>query len=190
MGKRRPFAVVIRGALAAAVAVTLLSAHVAQAEVSGEVAARVGVATTPTEPNQPLGPGIGLRAGASFPRIYFGLAADYWFGGSQSGVSDHGLTVTFEGGYGFVIADIVAIRPTLGIGGLDIHTSVPSETAAFVFEPGVTALVQLTARLFIGADLEAMVVAPRYNPCAFTGACGSTPWGGAVLFHGQIGVKF
>lgn len=181
----------MRGALAAAGALTLLSAHVAQAEVSGEVAARVGGASTPTdEPNEPLGPGVGLRAGASLTHLYFGLAADYWFGGSQNGLSDHGLTVAFEGGYGFVIADIVTIRPTMGIGGRDIHTSLPSESAAFFFEPGVTALVQLTVRLFIGADLEAMVVAPRYNPCAFAGACGSTPWGGAVLFHGQVGVRF
>jgi hypothetical protein len=181
-------------ALGAAGALTLLSAHLAQADsssVSGEVAARVGAASTPTdEPNQPLGPGVGLRAGVSLPHLYLGLAGDYWFGGGQSGVSDHALTVAFEGGYSFVIADIVTIRPTMGFGGRDIHTSSPSESAAFFFEPGVTALVQLTARLFVGADLGVMLAAPRYNPCAFAGACGSTPWGAAFLFHFQLGLRF
>jgi hypothetical protein len=180
--------------LAAVGALTLLSAHVAQADpssTSGEVAARVGGATTPTdEPNEPFGPGVGLRAGASLTHLYFGVAADYWFGGSQNGVSDHALTVAFEGGYSFVIADIVTIRPTMGFGGRDIHTSSPSESAAFILEPGVTALVQLTPLLFIGADLGVMLAAPRYNPCAFAGACGTTPWGASFLAHFQLGVRF
>jgi hypothetical protein len=194
MGEHRPFAIVIRGALAAVGALTLLSAHIAQADsssVSGEVAARVGVASTPTdEPNQPLGPGVGLRAGASLTHLYFGIAGDYWFGGSQRGLSDHAFTVAIEGGYSFVIAEILTIRPTMGLGDRDIHTSSPSESSIAFFEPGVTALVQLPAHLFIGADLGAMLAPPRYNPCVVAGACGSTSWGTAVLLHGQVGVKF
>jgi hypothetical protein len=179
--------------LAAAAVITVSSARLARADsssASGEAAVRVGGSSTPTDvPKQPLGPGFGFRAGVSFLRIYLGAVADYWFGGTEGGLSDYGLTGAFEGGYSFGIGEFVTIRPTVGVGDRDIHTSDPSESSTVFVEPSLTVLFQMSARFFMGADVGVMLVPPRAYDCGFATGCGSTPWGSSVPFHVQVGVR-
>src|SRR5580692_6891662 len=67
-----------------------------------EVAARLGVGTTPSNipsgATNPLGFGLGARAGVSIIGLYGGGSIDYYLGGSQGSESVHTLKYGLEGG--------------------------------------------------------------------------------------------
>jgi hypothetical protein len=176
------------------------SAH-ALGPVDIEVGAKVGIATNPVSnsdgrPN-PLGFGLGGRAGVDFLGFYGGVQLMYYFGGSDDlsvpgesvKFSDHTFMYGFEGGYGFTLIDILTIRPQLGIGNATFSSSVSGSGAANVdvggggsqsniyLEPGVTGLVSL-AGWFVGADA---------NLLFFPGLDGSQT---SFSLHGQVGIKF
>lgn len=162
-----------------------------------EVGAKVGAATNPSSavPN-PLGFGLGGRAGLSLLGIYAGANVMYYFGGATDTAAPTGLPGTvheskssllygFEGGYGFKLLEILTIRPQLGIGNLVAYGSFSSSRgqipqtsstdSELYLEPGVTALLGL-GTLFVGADVNALVF----------------PSDGVVSLsaHAQLGVKF
>lgn len=177
------------------------SAH-ALGPVDVEIAARAGFATNPVSSNNgvsspnPLGFGLGARAGVSFMGIYGGINVIYYFGGSQSvsvpgesvSLSDHTFMYGVEAGYGFTLIDILTIRPQIGVGNASFSASVngagtvttnlgAANNSNLYLEPGVTGLVSLGG-LFVGADA---------NLLFFPGMDNSTT---AFSFHGQIGFKF
>ena len=187
--------------LVAAVAVgtlTFVTARPAHAlgPIDLEIGAKAGVGTNPYStqgaPN-PLGFGLGGRAGVSIFGLYGGVQAMYYFGSSQTidGVSfsNHTVMYGFEGGYGFSLIDILTIRPQLGIGNATFSSSVSGSGAANVdvggggsqsniyLEPGVTGLVSL-AGWFVGADANVLFFPGLDNSKA------------AFTLHGQIGFKF
>jgi hypothetical protein len=163
-----------------------------------EIGARAGAATNPFtgsgQPPNPLGFGLGGRAGVSIFGFYGGLGALYYFGSSGSvgtpfgavNVSFNTLLYGADLGYSFKLA-ILTIRPLLGIGNATISTS-PSggsstSNSGLYLEPGLTALISL-GMYFIGADANALIL---------TGVKqidGSTGTNTAFTAHGQIGVKF
>jgi hypothetical protein len=173
-----------------------------------EIGAKVGMGTNPIgaknsapdAPN-PLGFGLGGRAGVSFLGIYGGVQLMYYFGSSQDQTiggttlseSEHSLLYGIEAGYGLTLVDILTIRPQLGIGnytltgsasgsGPGVSVNTPSQSKSNLYlEPGVTGLVSL-GMWFVGADanllfLPGFDVGPSYDSkVAFT-------------LHGQVGIK-
>ena len=166
-----------------------------------EIGAKAGLGTSPISssgyPN-PLGFGIGGRAGVDFLGFYGGVQLMYYLGGSTdegAGVTfkDHTFMYGIEAGYGFTLIDILTIRPQLGIGNAtfssSVSGSVPAEgTSSAEFsgggsksnlylEPGVTVLISLGG-FFVGADA---------NLLGFPGLDDSKL---AFTLHGQVGLKF
>jgi hypothetical protein len=168
-----------------------------------EIGAKAGLGTSPISgsgsgaPN-PLGFGLGARAGVDFLGIYGGVQLMYYFGGSTdegAGVTfkDHTFMYGVEGGYGFTLIDILTIRPQIGIGNATFSSSVSGSgtsggtTVGFsggdtsksnlYLEPGVTALISLGG-FFVGADA---------NLLFFPGLDNSKV---AFTLHGQVGFKF
>src|SRR5271168_359202 len=80
-----------------------------------EIGAKAGIATSPVSgggPN-PLGVGVGGRAGISILGFYGGGNLMYYFGAN----SEHALLYGVEGGYGFSLPAVpITIRPQLGLG--------------------------------------------------------------------------
>jgi hypothetical protein len=165
-----------------------------------EIGAKAGLGTSPVSssgyPN-PLGFGIGARAGVDFLGIYGGVQLMYYFGGSTdegAGVTfkDHTFMYGVEGGYGFTLIDILTIRPQIGIGNATFSSSVSGSGSSgatsvdfsgggsksnLYLEPGVTALISLGG-FFVGADANLLV---------FPGLDNSKV---AFTLHGQVGFKF
>jgi hypothetical protein len=178
--------------LAAAVAigaVTLSSAPDAHAlgPIDLEIAAKGGYGTNPFGGSvNPLGAGLGGRAGVGFFGFYGGIAGLYYLGGSQDGVSVHTAMYGFEAGYNWKIA-ILTIRPQVGIGNFTYSVSgAPSangNTSDLYVEPGVTGLVSLGV-LFVGADANILILPNISQP---SGDKGTET---AFTLHGQIGVRF
>jgi hypothetical protein len=89
----------------------------------------------------------------------------------------------FEGGYNLDIVHVLTIRPQLGIGEYDGHSSggaLPTGTADgkdLYLEPGVTVVVPL-GFWFVGADAN-LILLP--------GQSGSRT---GFTFHGQLGLHF
>jgi hypothetical protein len=184
--------------------------------IKAEIGAKIGYGTSPINtrlpcppsstalsalaspcnvPN-PLGFGLGARAGVSFLGLYGGLAFTYYFGSSQSAsvsgtsgsLSDHALMYGVEAGYGLTFL-IVTVRPQLGIGNFTMTTdasgalvgslgvSSSQSRSNVYFEPGVTGVIALGG-WFVGADANVLVL-PGMNQ--------TNP---AFTIHGQAGLVF
>ncbi len=187
---------------------TLMTSRDAHAlgPVDLEIGAKVGVGTNPISSNNgsatagqsapnPLGFGIGARGGVSILGFYGGVSLMYYFGSSQNAsvpgesgsLSDHALMYGVEAGYGFTLADILTIRPQIGIGNLTITASdnlsgvvsggASASDSNLYLEPGVTGLVSLGG-WFVGADANLLFLpGSDYNTTT------------AFTIHGQIGIK-
>jgi len=163
-----------------------------------EIGARIGGASSPVgstanapAPN-PLGFGIGARAGVSLLSFYGGLSFMYYFGGGQDvpgalGAAFHeSVTSTlfgFEAGYNIGIP-LITLRPQLGIGtyngngsGSGPNFGVPGAGGSLYIEPGVTGILSL-GMWFVGADANLLFLPGLDNSQA------------AFTAHGQGGIKF
>ncbi len=154
-----------------------------------EIAAKAGVGTSPggTTPN-PLGFGLGARAGVSLLGLYGGLAFMYYLGDSDPVTSVHALTYGVEGGFGSKLLGLVTIRGQVGVGNytetVDLKVpSVSSSHSSLYVEPGVTGLVTL-GPLLVGADANILILPSRTRPDLKS----STDT--AFTLHGQVGVVF
>jgi len=184
---KRPFILIASTALGFATFALSPAAH-ALGPVDLEVGAKVGGATNPIStsgaPN-PLGFGLGARAGISFlGGIYAGANLMYYIGSSQSvdniSYSYNTLMVGGELGYGIKILDLLTIRPQVGLGNAGFTGSasgVSSTNSYYYLEPGVTGLIGL-GLFFVGADANALFFPSAPNSQA------------AFSIHAQVGVKF
>ena len=169
-----------------------------------EIAAKGGYAGNPGsgDPN-PLGVGIGGRAGVSFlGGIYGGINLLYYFGGSSTplpgtSASVHSLLYGIEAGYGLTLVDILTLRAQLGVGNITVSNSLSGPplpgnvTVAgsgsvnnLYLEPGITAMLGF-GLYFIGADANLLVL-----PGIEKNSDGSSSTETAFTLHGQVGVKF
>jgi hypothetical protein len=173
--------------------------------IDGEVAAGATFGTSPTgSPGDPLGIGIGARAGASILGFYAGADVRYFFGSGTSHlqfdtVKERALKVGVDVGYSFTVAPLI-LRPLLGAGDLLVFSSVSPPTgqaepvgAGNVVPPpysvnegyaeaALTAILPLD-RFFVAVDTAVLVV---QNPGA--SCCGST--GTAVTIDAEAGMRF
>jgi hypothetical protein len=185
-------------------AAVLCSPNVASALVplDVEIGAKVGGGTTPsTTPNgapNPLGFGIGGRAGVSFLGLYGGVSVAYYFGesntlfpGTSLTTSTHSLLYGFEGGYGVQLVDVLTLRAQVGIGNftntIDVSgagQSYSQSNSNLYLEPGVTVLVALPlSGLFVGVDGNVLVLPSMKET-------GQSKTATAFTVHGQVGYKF
>jgi hypothetical protein len=164
-----------------------------------EVGAKVGYATNPSDSSiNPLGVGIGGRAGVSFRGFYGGLnVVDYLGGNDGHGLSEHALEVGAEVGYAMKLS-VLTIRPQVGLGeitfsssfsGVDqygVNESASNSLSSFYLEPGVTALVTIGI-FYFGADGNALIIMD--GPVSALGP--STASTDTVFtLHGQAGLHF
>jgi hypothetical protein len=158
-----------------------------------EVGVKAGVGTTPSNipdgsPN-PLGFGIGGRAGISILGLYGGGSIIYYTGGSQNNLSVNTLMYGFEGGYGIKLLDLLTLRAQVGVGSYQISaslqgTSLPSKSNLYL-EPGITGIVTLPGLgWFVGADANVLVLTGVDN------GSGQSQTDTAFTLHGQVGYKF
>jgi hypothetical protein len=163
------------------VACTVCRASDVHAEVPTDVelATKAGFATNPTTtgPN-PMGFGVGGRAGVSIARFYVGAAAIYYFGKTAGAGTDseheHSAEYGAEVGYG-VKWSRFTIRGQAGIGGNGVATGGANN---LYLEPGVLAMCSF-GHFFFGADVNAFLL-----PSAVASTYA------ALTFHGQIGIVF
>jgi hypothetical protein len=165
-----------------------------------EIGAKAGFGTAPggtgSGPN-PLGFGIGGRAGVSILGLYGGISGIYYVGESKSasvnGISAnfkaHSVLLGVEAGYGSGIGPLT-LRGTVGIGNIETDYSGglagfsgSSSNNGLYIEPGVTGVVGL-GLWFIGADANALLL-PDYPD-----STGNKSLEAAFTVHGQVGVKF
>jgi hypothetical protein len=195
--------------LAAVLAATTVIATTRDASALGpldlEIGAKAGVGTAPSSwqsgaPN-PLGFGLGGRAGVAIMGIYGGVNFVYYFGGSEGNVpipigggtaslSVHSMMYGVEAGYGFTLLDMLTIRPQVGLGNFTMTTSFGSslsrDDSNVYVEPGVTAFVTVPGLgWFVGADANLLVL-----PGIKDGTNGQSNTDTAFTLHGQIGYKF
>jgi hypothetical protein len=179
-----------------------LVAHDAHAlgPVDIEIGARAGVGTAPGgtgDGANPLGFGIGGRAGVSIIGLYGGISGIYYLGESKTAsagavsvsASAHSVLLGVEAGYGSKFGPL-SLRGTVGIGNVetDFSTSVsvpgfnfPSgSTNGLYIEPGVTGVLSFGG-FFVGADANALVL-PSY--------AGGSSLEAAFTVHGQVGYGF
>jgi len=163
---------------------TLTSLASALEPVAIELAAQGGGGTSPwTGTPNPLGLGVGGRAGVSFRGLYGGLSLMYYLGGSTNfadgtTLSTHALMYGVEGGYGFNMP-LVTVRPQLGIGNFSLAAACSAgcgSSSNLYLEPGVTALLTF-GQIFLGADANLLFV-PNLDQAQV-----------AFTVHGQLGVK-
>jgi hypothetical protein len=179
-------------ALGAALTLAPREAH-ALGPLDLEAGLKVGVGTTPSNLNaqiNPLGLGIGGRAGVSIFGLYGGLNIVDYLGSSQSNVSVHALQYGAEVGYGWKLM-LLQIRPQVGFGSIGFKSSIDSSVPViggtsqtnsyFYLEPGVTALISL-GLLYVGADANVL-----FMPSVTT-ADGSSTSSTAITLHAQVGV--
>jgi hypothetical protein len=162
-----------------------------------EIGARAGIGTDPVSNNDgpnPLGFGLGGRAGIDFMGFYGGVSLLYYFGGSEdvgvpgetAHVSAHTFMYGLDLGYGISLS-ILTIRPQLGIGnatfsgGSGVSGLVNGEASSgsksnLYLEPGVTGLVSL-GLWFVGADANILFFPGLDNSKA------------SFTLHGQVGIK-
>jgi hypothetical protein len=184
-------------AFGGALSMTSTNAH-ALGPVDLEVGAKAGIGTNPSDGTiNPLGFGIGARAGVAIKDIYAGLNVMYYLGGSDTvlgaDVSAHALQYGLEGGYGFHLIEILTIRPQLGLGNISFTSKAEGsgltfeDTKGYLYlEPGVVALVSLGG-LFVGADANLLVI-PGVEERSGTTTESKTYT--AFTLHGQVGFKF
>jgi hypothetical protein len=183
--KRIPLLAV--GALAALLVASFSNDARALGPIDLEVALEAGGGTNPSNgPINPLGVGIGGRAGVGFFGFYGGVNVIDYLGGSETIVgtkeSVHALMYGLDVGYNIKVA-ILTIRPLLGLGNFEISTSPGSSSPSYFYlQPGVTALISL-GLVFVGADANLLVLPSVSTP---TGNQAQT----AFTAHGQIGLRF
>jgi hypothetical protein len=178
--------------LAAAIA-GLLAFPVEAHALDVEVGAHAGAGATPAIGTaNPLGFGVGGRAGVDTGPLYAGVEFTYYLGGTKAdnGVSlppgaavpqstASGVLYGVEAGYNAKVS-IGTVRPTLGLGAATLILSVvnPSVPTYIYLRPGVALLVTL-GTFFVGGDVTALVMA------------GAGPsFDGALTADGEVGVKF
>ena len=175
----------------AALATSSKEAH-ALGPLDLEVGAKVGVGTNPVSnsPINPLGLGIGGRAGVTLLGFYGGLNIVDYLGGSLGPVSASALEYGLELGYTIKFL-MLRVRPQVGFGNITFNGSdsaspipVPSQSS-FYLEPGLTALATFGI-LFVGADANALIVTS--GPSNSLGSTTSTDVG--FTLHGQVGLTF
>lgn len=163
-----------------------------------EIAAKVGYGTNPDSGSSlnPLGFGLGGRAGVSLFGLYAGVSAVYYLGGSETvpcpagtpcpngSPSAHTLMYGGEFGYGFKIS-IVTIRPLIGVGSALVSGS--GSSSSLYLEPGVTGLVSFGLFL-VGVDAN-LAIFPGSTQVASDGTT-STTVTEAFTIHGQVGLRF
>jgi hypothetical protein len=188
--------ILVSVALCLAVLTAPTEAH-ALGPIDLEIAAKVGYANNPGsgDPN-PLGVGLGGRAGVSFMGAYGGVNILYYFGGTSNvniaSVSANSLLYGIEAGYGVTLVDILTIRAQLGVGNITISSSgslgsvaAPSSSLNNLYlEPGLTGLLGF-GTYFVGVDANLLVlpsIAKQNGGGSSTETC--------FTLHGQIGVKF
>ncbi|HEX3345271.1 MAG TPA: hypothetical protein VHS09_11895 [Polyangiaceae bacterium] len=187
--------------LVAALAAAVLTASAARdahalGPIDLEVAAKVGAGTNLSNggPINPLGLGLGGRAGVAFFGFYGGVDVVDYLGGSQtlnpagsagaSGTKEsaHALMYGLDLGYNLKVA-VLTLRPLLGLGNFELSTSPGSTNPSYFYlQPGLTALVSL-GLVFVGADANLLVLPSVGTP---TGNQVDT----AFTVHGQIGLRF
>jgi hypothetical protein len=158
-----------------------------------EVAGKVGYGTNPFSnyPN-PLGVGLGARAGVSLLGLYGGLSFMYYIGSSQDvasqagSISAHSVLYGIEGGYGTKLGPLT-LRGQLGVGNFTISESgaLSGNNSNLYLEPGVVALLTF-GMLLVGADANVLVLPGVNNPLP----PGDSSWQAAFTVHAQAGVKF
>jgi hypothetical protein len=159
-----------------------------------EIAAKGGVGTLLNEPPgapNPLGFGIGGRAGVDlFTSYYVGLSGLYYAGSDSGGISTHSVQYGVDVGYNIYLLKLIGlapdavgklldIRPQVGIGNLTVTAEVNGVSANasnLYLEPGITGLVSV-GWLLLGLDLNALWIPSANGPN--TGLTG----------HLQLGIK-
>lgn len=191
---RKTFLSLGAGLLSLSAVMTFATRASALGPLDVEIGAKAGVGTSPSnlpsEAPNPLGFGVGARAGVSILGLYGGGNIVYYLGGSQNGVSSHTLMYGLEGGYGFKLIDILTLRAQVGVGSYDVNFSgggFGKDYSNLYVEPGITALVSLPfVGWFVGADANVLLLTgmPDQN------LAGSSTLDTAFTLHGQVGYKF
>lgn len=188
----------VAGAIGACTFVASTNAH-ALGPLSLEVGINGGFGTNPDSDNgqtNPLGVGLGGRAGVSIFSLYGGIMGEYYLGGSQNGIGVHTAQYGFQVGYNFGIP-FITIRPQVGFGNLTISAGsgtvdgvpVPSQSYnSFWLEPGVVGIITLGI-YFIGADINALMVTSYPTGVNSEGGT-TTGFKAAMTAHGQVGLTF
>jgi hypothetical protein len=161
------------GCLAAAVGACALlpwrEAH-ALGPIDLEAGGRIGGATSPSGAFNPLGFGLGGRAGVSFANIYTGVSVMYYFGEGVrtyccSSFSQNVFLLGIEGGYNFVVLNRVTLRPEIAVGAAGVYTTnrespvgnpsyvYGSSNTYFYLEPGIACVLSL-GPVFVGTDVN------------------------------------
>lgn len=157
-----------------------------------EVGVKAGVGTTPSNvpsgsPN-PLGFGIGGRAGVSILGLYGGGSIIYYLGGSENGVSVNTLMYGLEAGYGLKLLDLLTVRAQLGLGSYKISASADgysTSSSNLYLEPGLTGLISLPGMpWFVGADANVLVLTGVQN------GNGQSQTDTGFTLHAQVGYTF
>ncbi len=190
--------------------------------VDVEIGAMVGGGTTPsvqgnstiagygfgaTLPN-PLGFGVGGRAGVRLDHLYVGVEGMDYFGSSNNayGVSASSYLLGVDLGGSFEVS-IVTIRPLVGIGGftemvggLPLPSAPSGESASgnlsssqsytmVYLQPGITGLIPL-GPLYVGADANVLLLTSLPTQPSSSGSNAGSELGIALTLHAQIGVRF
>jgi hypothetical protein len=197
--------------LGGAIQVTILFATAPDAWALGpidiEVAGKLGGGTNPAgdDPN-PLGVGLGARAGASFRGVYGGVSFVNYFGEDQhppAALSVHSLAYGAEAGYGLKVVGPLTIRGLLGIGNftefVDNRGQVPTLSkshGSLYVEPALTVILSI-GPVLVGADASVIAltsgllpseIAPSFAPPTVFVA---SPYAlASFAAHAQIGVTF
>jgi hypothetical protein len=163
-----------------------------------EVGAQVGYGASPGgAPVNPLGVGLGGRAGITFFNIYAGAKImDYIGSGDTFGGQYHALQYGGEIGYGFSIS-VLTIRPQIGVGNISLSGAavgpdgqpvLPTGSSLYL-EPGAVALITIGI-VYFGADASALMITsePAYGgPGNFQI---TTNFQTGFTAHGQLGISF
>jgi len=156
-----------------------------------EAGLRVGAATNPDAdlPANPLGFGVGGRAGVGVFGLYGGVSAMHYLGGSGDvgpATIDYSATlVGFEAGYTIKSLPVVNLRPQLGVGSATLSASganVDSSEGHLYLEPGLTAIVPI-GLFFVGADVNALFL-PGVDRLG-----GDSTTYVSFTMHGQLGLR-
>jgi hypothetical protein len=159
-----------------------------------EIAARGGggfIASEPSGAPNPLGFGLGGRAGVDlFTSYYVGVTGLYYFGSSSDGISTHSVQYGVDVGYNIYLLKLIGlspdavgklldIRPQVGIGNLTVTgelDGVSQDASNLYLEPGVTGLVSV-GPLLLGLDVNALWIPSANGPNT------------GLTAHIQLGIK-
>jgi hypothetical protein len=163
-----------------------------------EIGGKIGFGTNPISgsPINPLGLGLGGRAGVTLLGFYGGVNIVDYLGGSQGPVSESALEYGLELGYTLKVL-MLRIRPQVGFGNITfnysgseslggVNVSGSTSQSSFYLEPGATVLATFGI-LFVGVDANALIVT---SGPPNSGATSSTSTDVGFTLHGQVGVTF